>query len=223
MRYAYKRAKTRATVVSFGVALVVVPLSGAAAVAISGPAPATPNANDVSAQGAEFAEQVEQIGAPVAADADATFTVATPALTVTKDPVKPPRVTTRPAASARTVANSADVAQAIAGSSIIAEASKYVGYAYKSGGSSPDTGFDCSGFVSYVYAQFGISLPHSSGAYYSVGTQVSEPQPGDIIVTPGHVGIYAGPNLQIDAPVSGKSIQFRAIWQKNPTYVRVTG
>ena len=221
MRYAYKRAKTRATVVSFGVALVVVPLSGAAAVAISGPAPATPNANDVSVQGAEFAGQVEQIGAPVAADADATFTVDTPALTVTKDPVTTPRATTRPAA--RTVANSADVAQAIAGSSIIAEAAKYVGYAYQAGGSSPDTGFDCSGLVSYVYAQFGISLPHSSSAYYGIGTQVSEPQAGDIIVTPGHVGIYAGPNLQIDAPLSGKSIQFRAIWQKNPTYIRVTG
>ncbi|GMA35091.1 hypothetical protein [Demequina litorisediminis] len=55
-----------------------------------------------------------------------------------------------------------------------------------------------------------------------MGTVVSDPQPGDIIVTPGHVGIYAGPNLQIDAPRPGKTIQFRAIWQSNPTYVRVT-
>jgi cell wall-associated NlpC family hydrolase len=125
--------------------------------------------------------------------------------------------------STRTVANSADVAQAIAGSSIIAEASKYVGVAYRAGGSSPDTGFDCSGFVSYVYSQFGISLPHSSGAYYSVGTRVDSPEPGDIILTPGHVGLYAGPNLQIDAPVAGKSIEFRAIWQHNPIYIRVTG
>ena len=159
----------------------------------------------------------------VAAKADAGFAVETPTLTVTVNP-KPVVVTRRATtSSARTVANSADVAQAIAGSSIIAEASKYVGISYVRGGSSPDTGFDCSGFVSYVYAQFGISLPHSSGAYYGVGTQVSSPQPGDIIVSPGHVGIYAGPNLQIDAPLSGKTIQFRAIWQSNPTYVRVTG
>ena len=90
------------------------------------------------------------------------------------------------------------------------------------GGNTPD-GFDCSGFVSYVYAQLGISLPRSSGAYYNVGVRVTDPQPGDIIVSPGHVGIYAGPNLQIDAPRPGKTIQFRAIWQTNPIYVRVTG
>lgn len=95
-----------------------------------------------------------------------------------------------------------------------------MGTPYVSGGSSP-SGFDCSGFVSYVYGQFGISLPRSSGAYYNVGTRVSSPQPGDIIVTPGHVGLYAGPNLQIDAPRPGKTLQFRPIWQSNPTYVRV--
>lgn len=217
------RAKTRAMAVSAAAALVVVPLSGAAAVAITGSTPATPNADEVAIQGAEFAQQVEQIGAPVAADASAEFSVETPSLTVKADPKPAPAPTTVRRSSARPVANSADVAQAIAGSSIIAEASKYVGYAYVAGGSSPSTGFDCSGFVSYVYGQFGISLPRSSGAYYSVGTRVSSPQPGDIIVSPGHVGLYAGPNLQIDAPRSGKTIQFRPIWQTNPVYVRVTG
>lgn len=216
------RAKSRAMAVSIGAALVVVPLSGAAAVAISGTTSPTPDAGAVAIQSTEYVAEVEQIGAPVAAKADAAFAVETPTLTVTVNP-KPVVVVRRAAPAARTVANSADVAQAIAGSSIIAEAAKYVGISYVRGGSSPDTGFDCSGFVSYVYAQFGISLPHSSGAYYGVGTQVSSPQPGDIIVSPGHVGIYAGPNLQIDAPLSGKTIQFRAIWQSNPTYVRVTG
>ena len=218
------RAKTRAMAVSAGAALVVVPLSGAAAVAITGKSPATPNAEQVALQGAEFANQVEQIGAPVAANASSDYSVEIPSLTVTIDPPPPPPTQSarRASSSARPVANSADVAQAIAGSSIIAEASKYVGYPYVSGGSSPDTGFDCSGFVSYVYAQFGISLPRSSGAYYNIGTRVDTPQPGDIIVTPGHVGIYAGPNLQIDAPTSGKTIQFRGIWQKNPVYIRVS-
>ncbi len=63
-----------------------------------------------------------------------------------------------------------------------------MGYPYVSGGSSPDTGFDCSGFVSYVYAQFGISLPRSSGAYYNIGTRVDTPQPGDIIVAGKNFG-----------------------------------
>ena len=65
----------------------------------------------------------------------------------------------------------------------------------------------------------------SSGSYYSVGVQVAraDAQPGDIIVSPGHVGIYAGENMQIDAPRPGKTVQFRAIWQTNPTFVRVTG
>jgi len=222
LRYGYMRAKTRAMAVSAGAALVVVPLSGAAAVAITGKSPATPNAEQVALQGAEFANQVEQIGAPVAANASSDYSVEIPSLTVTVDPPPPPPTQSVRRSSARPVANSADVAQAIAGSSIIAEASKYVGYPYVSGGSSPDTGFDCSGFVSYVYAQFGISLPRSSGAYYNIGTRVDTPQPGDIIVTPGHVGIYAGPNLQIDAPTSGKTIQFRGIWQKNPVYIRVS-
>ncbi len=218
------RAKSRAMAVSIAAALVVVPLSGAAAVAISGSATPTPDAEAVALRSTEFVAQVEQIGAPVAAESDSIFAVETPDLTVTINPkpVVAPRATRAPAA-ARTVANSADVAQAIAGSSIIAEAAKYAGLPYVSGGTSPDTGFDCSGFVSYVYAQFGISLPRSSGAYYSVGTRVDSPQPGDIIVSPGHLGLYAGPNLQIDAPRPGKTIEFRSIWQKSPIYVRVTG
>lgn len=215
------RAKTRAVAVSAGVALIVVPLSGAAAVAIAGDSPVTPDVDAVAIQGAEYVDQVEQIGAAVAADSEATFTVDTPTLEVKPNPKPVVRTTTY--SSARTVANSANVSQAIAGSKIIAEAAKYVGVAYRGGGTSPSTGFDCSGFVSYVYSKFGISLPRSSGAYYGVGTRVSSPKPGDIIVSPGHVGIYAGPNLQIDAPRAGKTIQFRSIWQSNPIYVRVTG
>ncbi len=192
------RAKTRAVAVSAGVALIVVPLSGAAAVAIAGESPVTPDVDAAAIQGAAYVDQVEQIGATVAADSEATFTVEIPNFEVKPNP-KPVVVAApvRTASPARTVANSANVAQAIAGSAIIAEAAKYVGVPYVSGGSTP-AGFDCSGFVSYVYAQFGISLPRSSGAYYSVGTRVSSPLPGDIIVSPGHLGIYAGPNLQID-------------------------
>ncbi len=171
-----------------------------------------------SAQAAVYAESLAVHSTIVTAGSDATYELAIPSITVKVNPPPAASVTTR---RAQPVANSSDVKAAIAGSSIIAEASKYVGVPYKSGGTSP-SGFDCSGFIYYVYSQFGITLPRTSSGYYNIGTRVSSPQPGDIIVTPGHVGIYAGPNLQIDSPTSGKTIQFRAIWQKNPIYVRVT-
>lgn len=109
-----------------------------------------------------------------------------------------------------------------AGSSIIDIASRYVGVPYVSGGSTPN-GFDCSGFTAYVFAQAGISLPRTSGAQGSVGTVISrdQAQPGDLIYSPGHIAIYAGGNTQIDAPRPGKSVQFREIWQSNPTFIRV--
>lgn len=108
------------------------------------------------------------------------------------------------------------------GSSIIDIASRYVGVPYVSGGSTPD-GFDCSGFTAYVFAQAGVTLPRTSGAQGQAGTVVSrdQAQPGDLIWTPGHIAIYAGGNTQIDAPRPGKTIQFREIWQSNPTFVRV--
>lgn len=226
------RARTRAVAAAAGAALVVVPLTGAAAAALVAQ-DATENTvpshllaleADTNADAAEIAAVADE----VAASEDADFDVAVPEIDVKKNPPPAPAVRRAPAGNssgssssgARPVANSASVSAAVSGSAIIAEAAKYVGTPYVGGGSTP-AGFDCSGFVSYVYGQFGISLPRSSGAYYNVGTRVSSPQPGDIIVTPGHVGLYAGPNLQIDAPRPGKTLQFRPIWQSNPTYVRV--
>ncbi|MFC8733867.1 C40 family peptidase [Luteimicrobium sp. NPDC057192] len=124
--------------------------------------------------------------------------------------------------SSSSSSSSASIPSSANGSKIIAIASRYVGVPYVYGGTTP-SGFDCSGFTSYVYAQIGISLPRTSSAQHYAGTIISraEAKPGDLIWTPGHVAIYAGGNTIIDAPRPGKTIQFRAMWQTNPTFIRV--
>lgn len=80
------------------------------------------------------------------------------------------------------------------GSSVASYACQFVGNPYVWGGTSLTNGADCSGFVMSVYAKFGVSLPHSSGAMAGVGKGVSYSQamPGDIICYSGHVAIYLG-------------------------------
>jgi hypothetical protein len=86
-------------------------------------------------------------------------------------------------------------------------ARRLLGVPYRYGGSSPRTGFDCSGFVRYVYAHFGISLQHSSFADYWRGRRVGRWQmkPGDLVFFDGegHVGIYIGHSRFIHAPHTG--------------------
>ena len=94
---------------------------------------------------------------------------------------------------------------------IIATAKQFIGLPYIYGGSTPK-GFDCSGFVMYVFAQHGISLPRTSYAQATVGTYVSRQdlQPGDIVCfgtsSIGHVGIYVGDGKYIHSPRTGRSI-----------------
>jgi cell wall-associated NlpC family hydrolase len=90
---------------------------------------------------------------------------------------------------------------------IVRYARRFIGTPYSWGGTSPRTGFDCSGFVRYVYAHFGISLPHSSFGDLWRGHRVTRRnlEPGDIVFFDGnnHVGIYIGGNRMIHAPHSG--------------------
>ncbi len=95
-----------------------------------------------------------------------------------------------------------------AGRAVADYALQFVGNPYVWGGSSLTNGTDCSGFTMAVYANFGISLPHYTGAQQSCGTAVaslSEAQPGDLILYSGHVAIYLGGNRIVHAsnPRSG--------------------
>ena len=110
------------------------------------------------------------------------------------------------------------------GAQIVEIAHRYVGTPYVHGGSTP-SGFDCSGFTAYVYAQVGISLPRSSGAQAGAGRQVSasEARPGDLVWWPGHVGIYLGGDQHIAARNPGSPLHASQMWRSNPTFIRVTG
>ncbi|WP_235912383.1 LysM peptidoglycan-binding domain-containing C40 family peptidase [Ruania zhangjianzhongii] len=109
-----------------------------------------------------------------------------------------------------------------ASNDILDVARQYIGTPYVWGGSSP-SGFDCSGFTQYVFAQVGIDLPRTTDAQRNAGQVVSaaEAQPGDLVWAPGHVGIYTGDGQHIAARNPGTPLEEGPIWIDNPTFIRV--
>lgn len=109
----------------------------------------------------------------------------------------------------------------IAGGSIADIALRYQGVPYVYGGTTPG-GFDCSGFVGYVYRQAGISLPRTSWGQGASGSKVSagEASAGDIVYYGGHVGIYLGEGKMVHSPRPGDRVKVVNVYG-SPSYVRV--
>jgi len=98
---------------------------------------------------------------------------------------------------------------------VVRFARHFLGIRYSYGGTSPRSGFDCSGFTRFIYAHFGITLPHYSGAQFDRGRRVSRAglRPGDLLFFDGlgHVGMYIGSGHFIYAPHSGTTVSIDSL------------
>jgi cell wall-associated NlpC family hydrolase len=96
-------------------------------------------------------------------------------------------------------------------------------------GAAGPSSFDCSGLVLWAYAQVGISLPHFTGDQWTMGVHVarSQLQPGDLVFfypDIGHVGLYIGNGLMVDAPDFGEDVQVQPVmWDVYVGAVRIVG
>jgi cell wall-associated NlpC family hydrolase len=110
------------------------------------------------------------------------------------------------------------------GATILKVAARYVGTPYVFGGETP-RGFDCSGYVAFVFAQFGIALPHSVHGQNRMGILIKpeDAMPGDLVVMDdlGHDGIYAGNGNFYHAPRPGDYVKLAPIYTSRVHFVRL--
>ena len=127
----------------------------------------------------------------------------------------------RSSATARTVLSAIAATRTTSAARVLHTAERYLGVPYRWGGTSPKTGFDCSGFVQYVFAKHGTRLPRTSREMARSGQRVRPKwaalKPGDLVLfaEPGkrisHVAIYAGKRRIIHATSSGRRVRYDAL------------
>jgi cell wall-associated NlpC family hydrolase len=112
---------------------------------------------------------------------------------------------------------------------VIAVAARYRGVPYRAGGTSPRSGFDCSGYTRYVFSRLGISIPRVSRQQYAAMTHISRAQavPGDLVFFHSsngrvyHAAIYAGANSVWHSPFPGRRVMRERIWTSAVYFARV--
>ncbi|MCU1439305.1 MAG: NlpC/P60 family protein [Rhodoglobus sp.] len=221
------RAKRRSSVLSLAVTAVIVP-GLFATVALPAYAFAPPP-DTSSVEAAEALQEFKETDAQsVLVSANA------PAGSVTRDAFSTTSAAEMRAAALATAAASAGtttVASYLANppypnfslDAVVSVGLQYQGVPYVFGGADP-SGFDCSGFVMYVYAQFGVGLPHGVGGQSSLGTVIDESAalPGDVVILSdgSHDGIYMGGGMILDAPQPGGVVSVRPLWTSSYYIVR---
>jgi cell wall-associated NlpC family hydrolase len=131
------------------------------------------------------------------------------------EPIVPPLPVLHPAPVRKPAAVVHRALRVPLGNKVVKYAKHLLGVRYVYGGSSPGSGFDCSGLVRYVYGHFGVRLAHSSFAQFGSGSRVRRAslKPGDLVFfhSLGHVGIYIGNGRFIHAPHSGARVRIESL------------
>ncbi|MDA8435256.1 MAG: C40 family peptidase [Actinomycetales bacterium] len=112
---------------------------------------------------------------------------------------------------------------------VLAVAARYRGVPYRAGGTSPRSGFDCSGYTRYVFSRLGISIPRVSRQQYASMTHITRAQavPGDLVFFHSgsgrvyHAAIYAGANSVWHSPFPGRRVMRERIWTSAVYFARV--
>lgn len=153
---------------------------------------------------------------PVAATTASTTTAATTATTATASQFQSALTSAQQTVPTTDASTAGLVQNGTTGADVLTDARKYLGVPYVFGGTTT-AGMDCSGLVQTVFKDLGITMPRTVGPQSQMGQEVSslaEAQPGDLIVEKGngHIQIYAGNGMILEAPKPGSNVVERKEW-----------